>query len=105
LAKALDAAQAAFERALGLDRNFAETHAGLASVAAIRGQRAEAERLIEVAQRLDPKCLSAQFARSVLLDQGGKGGEARRVIVRTARNVMSERPTVLGRVIENATGR
>lgn len=59
----LEEAGAAFERALSLDWNFAESHGGLAAIAAMKGDRATAEHLIEIAERLDPKCLSAKFAQ------------------------------------------
>ena len=60
------AAQAAFERALELNRNFAECHGGLAVVLAQTGPREAAEAEIERALRLDPRCLSARFAQSLL---------------------------------------
>lgn len=60
------AAQRDFARALDLDRNFGESHGGLAVVAALRGARAEAEREAELALRLDPASLSARYARMVL---------------------------------------
>lgn len=59
-------AQRLFEHSLELDRNFAETHGGIAAVAAMRGDQATATKEIAVANRLDPKCLSAKFAESVL---------------------------------------
>jgi len=67
----LDAAEKIFQHALGINRNFCESHGGLASVAALRGNRAEAERLAEVAERLDPNCNSSKFARAVLAGRIG----------------------------------
>jgi tetratricopeptide (TPR) repeat protein len=70
-AQRLDDAERIFNHALELNRNFAESHGGLASVAALRGDRANAERLMEVAERLDPARNSSKFARAVLAGQEG----------------------------------
>jgi len=96
----LDGAEASLQRALEIDHNFAETHGGLASIAALRGRSEEAERGIEVALRLDENCLSAQFARSVLIGSTGKPSEARHLIRRTATGFSSRKAGVLARVIE-----
>jgi tetratricopeptide (TPR) repeat protein len=103
LANDLDAAEAALRRALEIDRNFSETHGGLASIAALRGQRAEAEKLIEIALRLDEKCLSAQFARSVLIGLAGNPDRAKRLVMRTASGLASEHRMLLSRVIQRST--
>lgn len=65
----LDAARAAFDTALGLDRNFGESHGALAVVQAMRGQRAEAEASIARAQGLDGEGLSARYAQMILSGQ------------------------------------
>jgi len=62
----LNLAEKTFETALAADRNFAESHGGLAVVAAMRGERERAQQFIKVALRLDPACLSAKFAEAVL---------------------------------------
>jgi Tfp pilus assembly protein PilF len=61
-ASALDA----FERALALDRNFAETHGGLAVVHARRGDRDAAMQAIERAMRLNKHGFAARYAQAVL---------------------------------------
>jgi tetratricopeptide (TPR) repeat protein len=81
LAGDLAGAEGAFEKALALNRNFAETHGGLGAVAALRGDTATAEREIETALRLDRRCLSAQFARSVLAGKDGDSGRARSIVL------------------------
>lgn len=81
LAGELANAERAFEHALALNRNFAETHGGLAAVAALRGDEAAARRSLETALRLDPVCLSAQFARSVLSGQAGNADQARALVL------------------------
>jgi tetratricopeptide (TPR) repeat protein len=73
LAGNLEQAEKVFNHALGINRNFCESHGGLASVAALRGDRIAAERLIRVATGLDKDCYSARFARAVLA--GMTGGE------------------------------
>lgn len=62
----MPAAQLAFENALDLDRNFGESHGGLAVVQALRGQAEEAEESIRRAHKLDPGGLSARYAQAVL---------------------------------------
>lgn len=62
-----DAAEKVFQQALELNHNFCESHGCLAVVAAMRGDRATAERGIEVAERLDRNCLSSKYARSLLM--------------------------------------
>lgn len=59
----------AFDTALGLDRNFGESHGGVAVAAALRGDRATAEAAIDKAVRLDPQGLSARYAQMVLNGQ------------------------------------
>jgi hypothetical protein len=85
-----------------LNRNFAETHGGLASIAALRGDREGAERGIEVGLRLDPACLSAQFARSVLISRAGDPAAGNRLIKQTLAKLSPGDGGLLSRVIEQA---
>ena len=98
----VDAAESTFQRALELNRNFAETHGGLASIAALRGDTAAAERGIEVALRLDPRCLSAQFARSVLISRSGDPAAGAQLIKQTLMKLSPGDGSLLSRVIEQA---
>jgi Flp pilus assembly protein TadD len=66
----LDAAQDAFNQALAMDRNFGDTHGGLAILAAMRGRRAEAEEFIRTARKLDRASMNAAVAMT-LLQHGG----------------------------------
>ena len=66
----LDAAQAAFDQALKVDRNFGDTHGGLAILAAMRGHRADAEEHIRTAMKLDRSSMNAAVA-ATLLQHGG----------------------------------
>ncbi len=65
----LEGAAQAFQTALGLDRNFGESHGGVAVVAAMRGERDVAEAAIERAVRLDPEGLTARYAQMILSGQ------------------------------------
>ena len=98
----LDAAEENFNRALDLDRNFAETHGGLASVAAIRGEKTKAEHLIDVALRLDQDCLSAKFAQSVLVGNAGDSAKARQNILDTAATLSAKDGSALSRLLSRA---
>jgi tetratricopeptide (TPR) repeat protein len=91
-------AQRAFEDALALNRNFAETHGGLAALAALRGDREAAQRSIEVAERLDSECLAAQLARA-LLASGSDPQLARRIILETAGTLASKDSSALSRLL------
>lgn len=62
----LDDAEQTFTQAMDIDRNFGETHGGLAVIAAMRGKTDDASRLAKVALRLDPSSFSARFAQSLL---------------------------------------
>ncbi len=74
------AAKAAFEHALTLDRNFAETHGGLAVVAALQGREIEAQQIVRRALGLDPQSLAVQYARLLLLQALGQHDKAQAVV-------------------------
>jgi tetratricopeptide (TPR) repeat protein len=65
----LDDAQAALEKANAVEHNFAENHGGLAVVAAMKGDAAQARELIRTALKLDRNCFSAAYA-AMLLQHG-----------------------------------
>jgi tetratricopeptide (TPR) repeat protein len=92
----LPSAQATFDHAMDLDRNFAETHGALASIAASRGERERAEHLIEVALRLDPECLSARFAQSVLARRAGDVVQAQAIMDAAAAALGAQQKNPLG---------
>lgn len=73
-------ARAAFEAALSLDRNFGETHGGLAVVAALERREEEARLSIKRALRLDSQSLSVQYAQMLLLQREGKDAQARALL-------------------------
>jgi hypothetical protein len=55
-----------------MDRNFAESHGALATIAALRGERQRAQELINVALKLDPQSMAARYAAAVLSGDTGK---------------------------------
>jgi Tfp pilus assembly protein PilF len=61
----LEDARRTFESALALDRNFGETHGGLAVVDMLMGQLPAAEESAERAERLDRDGLAARYARAL----------------------------------------
>jgi len=67
----LAAAGECFARALDLDHNFAESHGGLAVVAALSKRAEDARMHVQRALKLDPECVSARYAASLI------GGEIR----------------------------
>jgi tetratricopeptide (TPR) repeat protein len=69
-------AQAAFDEALVLDRNFGETHGGLAVIAALQGRDEEARVSVRRALRLDPQALSPKYAEILLLQREGRHEDA-----------------------------
>lgn len=74
------AAELAFDRAMALDRNFGETHGGLAVIAALQGREADARGSIKRALRLDGQSMAAQYAEMLLLQRAGKHEQARAVL-------------------------
>lgn len=75
------AARTAFDNAMTLDRNFADTHGSLAVLDAMAGDRTEAQRRIRVAERLDRQSLALQYARLLLLQQD-EDADGSRALVR-----------------------
>lgn len=62
-------AEHAFQTALALDRNFGESHGGVAVIFALKGAREDAQAAMDRALRLDPQGLSARYAQMVLNGQ------------------------------------
>lgn len=80
LCKDVAAAEAAFDKALAVDRNFGETHGGIAVIAALQGREDDARMSIKRALRLDPQSLSAQYASALLLRRQGRESEAQALV-------------------------
>lgn len=75
-------ARRAFERAYDLDRNFGETHGGLAIADVMDGRLDQAKTGIRRALKLNPECLSARFAEMLILQRAGKKKEAEALVER-----------------------
>lgn len=58
-----------FEAALALNRNFSESHGGLAVIASMEHRYEDAERLTRLALRLDPNSFSGRFAQSLAMNR------------------------------------
>lgn len=65
------AAEGSYRSAYDLDRNFGDTHGGLALIAALRGQYDDAEQDIKRALRLDPNAVTAKYAQALVLEARG----------------------------------
>lgn len=80
-------ARQCLERALAIDDRFGETHGGLAVICALQEQRAQAQRLIVTARRLDPDGFAWRYAQALL------DGEARdaQSLQRLANRLLSSR--------------
>lgn len=95
--KEYESALKSFERAYELDRTFAETHGCFASLYALTGEVAKAEKHIKLAHRLDPTSNGQHYARMVLLQKSGQGAEAQRLFDR----VMNTENSVFGDSLGN----
>ena len=73
-------AREALLKAYELDRNFGETHGGLAVVDIMDGLEEEGRFGIRRALKLNPDSLSASYAQMLLLQRQGKQEEARQVV-------------------------
>ena len=65
---------------LDIDRNFGETHGGLAVIDVLEGNLDEARIKSKKALRLDPLSFSGRFAQSLLLDRSGNTDDAKKII-------------------------
>lgn len=70
----------AFQKSYDIDRRFANTHGGLASVYAHMGEIKLANNHIKLADRLDPDGLASVYAKMVLHNKNNKPEEAQRLL-------------------------
>ncbi len=70
------AAETSYRSALALDRNFAESHGGIAIVALLTGRTAEGEASMTRALKLDPGTISGRYARTLWLQENGRETES-----------------------------
>jgi tetratricopeptide (TPR) repeat protein len=69
-----------FKSALSIDRNFADSHGGLAVVAFHQGDYAAAENQAKIALRLDPNSFSGRYALSLLSKNNGDLISSKRIV-------------------------
>lgn len=72
----LHAAEHSYRSAYELDRNFAESHGGLAVVAFLLGHDAEGEAAMKRALKLDSRCVSGRYARTLWLQAQGEQAQS-----------------------------
>ncbi len=82
----LHAANAEFETALALDRNFSESHGAIAVIAAMQNQVEKAEQHIELALRLDKANFSAPYAKAILSGEANDAEAIKRLAQRLMKN-------------------
>jgi tetratricopeptide (TPR) repeat protein len=80
LQQRLDEAEHCFQQGLALDRNFGESYGGLAAVALLKGQPAQAAPLLERARRLAPQGLASRFGELIEAHAAGNGAEVSRIL-------------------------
>ncbi|NWB46391.1 tetratricopeptide repeat protein [Pseudomonas gingeri] len=73
-------ARQALDSSYALDRNFGETHGGLAIVDVMDGMKDRAQQGIRRALKLNPDSLSAQYAKVLLLQEAGQPEKATQLI-------------------------
>lgn len=73
-------AELAFDKAMELDRNFGESHGGLAVIAVLEGRIPDARVNIRRALRLNPNALSARYAEWLILNKQGRPEEAEKLL-------------------------
>ena len=82
IAKDAAGAERVFEQALRVDRNFSESHGGLAAALAFQGKLDRAQEEINLAKRLDPRSFGADIAKTALLASQGNQQAASDVFAR-----------------------
>jgi len=76
----LPQAEATFQKALEIDRNFGESHGGLATVYALQGRLDDSRREAKLATGLNKGGFGAVYANSLVLEQRGKHDVAARLL-------------------------
>lgn len=80
----------AFQKSYELDRRFAETHGGLASVYAHMGESKLANNHIKLAERLDSEAFSIVYAKMVLMNQDNQKDKAQELFIKTVNAVSNK---------------
>lgn len=99
LMRDMDAAEKSFATALAMDRNFAESHGGLAVVMALKQRTDLAREHAEIALRIDRTNMSGRYAQAIL-DGGVNDAEA---IRKLAHRLLSSRDSAKGQNLTEMT--
>lgn len=75
-------AEATFRKAIEMDRNFAESHGGLAVALIMQNRIEEAQKTIKAADRLDPANFGSVYGKALLLRMDGRSELAQGLINR-----------------------
>lgn len=78
-------ASALFSHALALDDTFAEAHGSMAVAALMDGRHDDANRMTQVALRLDPACFSGALAKALTLRTQGRDALGQALIAKALR--------------------
>lgn len=95
-------AKEALLEALRLDRNFADTHGGLAIVAIMEGHLQEAQQSARRALGLNPDSFPGQYAQSLLLQSAGQAEQARLIHERLLNSAVLPDGTKLSEAVARA---
>lgn len=101
----LDDAKKCFDKAMVLDRNFSESHGGLAVVAIYQKDLTLAKSLIRKSIRLDPECVSGRYAESLILELEGEGELAKSKVNSILTSSHSAEGIPIKNLIEKANAR
>jgi Flp pilus assembly protein TadD len=80
--KDVAAAERIFQQAIAVDRNFGESHGGLAVAYAFQRKIDLAQSEIRIATRLDPAGFGAAFAKTIVLKLQGREQAATELLAR-----------------------
>ncbi len=75
-----DSARGSFNSALKLDRNFADSHGAIAMMDVLSGDIKQAEENVKRALKLDPRCATGLYAKSLILERQGDNQRAKLII-------------------------
>jgi tetratricopeptide (TPR) repeat protein len=94
-------AERAFRDGIAVDRTEGELHGGLACALVFQREFDAAKREIAVALKLNPQSFGALFARSILLQLGGKHEQATKLVAQVLqRSMRPDAPTPLDSLLD-----
>lgn len=100
----LEGAKQSFDRSMEIDRNFGETHGGLAVVAVLQNRMADAEQAIKRAMRLNPHSYAGLFAQS-LITQKTDPEKAKQIIAQIFSKPLAGRSEPIAQTLRQALQR